>query len=139
MPGGQHSLAMAMGLGGAPGVSPAHGQAATMAVVSCPNLVRQVALNSDLATQHAIQTVVQQQRLAPQLPSAMTPTVTITQNVPIAGAMGFTQSNMAVSMASMSQTQLQSAHSLTQNLSAPSTSLVSYPICMTIRQFSTSN
>ena len=93
------------------------------------SLTQQVALNSDLATQHAIAA----QRLAglaqPRMaPSAMsvTPTVTIAQNV-AAGALALTQSNMAaVSMATMPQ--LQVAHSLTQNLGAPSTSLVSYPI-----------
>ncbi|XP_035826642.1 zinc finger CCCH domain-containing protein 10 isoform X2 [Aplysia californica] len=131
VPGTQHSLsAMAMGVGGAAAVSPAHaaGGQATMAVVS-PSLTQQVALNSDLATQHALQTAAQQQRLAPPpAPAALTPTVTITQNVAAAGALGLTQSNLAVSMAPMNAAQLQVAHSLTQNLGAPSTSLVSYPI-----------
>ncbi|BFZ01262.1 hypothetical protein BsWGS_04301 [Bradybaena similaris] len=110
-------------------VNPAHAQASLTQLN--PSLTQQVALNSDLATQHAIAA----QRLAAagggmaqtrsaQTPMAVTPTVTITQNV--AGALALTQSNIAVSMASMSQ--LQVAHSLTQNLGAPSTTLVSYPI-----------
>ncbi|KAK3724274.1 hypothetical protein RRG08_043273 [Elysia crispata] len=116
----------------APAVSPAaHVAAAHSSLTQQLNssLTQQVALNSDLATQHAIAA----QRLAslaqPRMaPSAMsvTPTVTIAQNV-AAGPLALTQSNMAaVSMATMPQ--LQVAHSLTQNLGAPSTSLVSYPI-----------
>ena len=135
----QHSLpalaAVAVGgpvngaVGGVSHVSPAHGQAGSMVVT--PSLTQQVALNSDLATQHALQA-----RLAP--PSAPPSAVTITQNIPL----GLTQSNMAVSMATMggnmavsmatmgaaTAQQLQVAHSLTQNLGAPPTSLVSYPI-----------
>ncbi|GFO40816.1 Zinc finger ccch domain-containing protein 10 [Plakobranchus ocellatus] len=91
------------------------------------SLTQQVALNSDLATQHAIAAQrlasLAQPRVAPPA-MTVTPTVTIAQNV--AGPMALTQSNMAVSMATMPQ--LQVAHSLTQNLGAPSTSLVSYPI-----------
>ncbi|RUS80472.1 hypothetical protein EGW08_011750 [Elysia chlorotica] len=112
----------------APAVSPAaHVAAAHSSLTQQLNssLTQQVALN----TQHALAA----QRLAslPQprmAPSAMsvTPTVTITQNV-AAGPLALTQSNMAaVSMATMPQ--LHVAHSLTQNLGAPSTSLVSYPI-----------
>ncbi|CAG5130418.1 unnamed protein product [Candidula unifasciata] len=110
-------------------VNTAHAQA-SMSQLN-PSLTQQVALNSDLATQHAIAA----QRLAAagggmaqtrsaQTAMAVTPTVTITQNV--ASALALTQSNIAVSMASMPQ--LQVAHSLTQNLGAPSTTLVSYPI-----------
>lgn len=115
----------------APAVTPAaHVVAAHSSLTQQLNssLTQQVALNSDLATQHAIAA----QRLAslaqPRMaPSAMsvTPTVTIAQNVP-AGPLALTQSNIAVSMATMPQ--LHVAHSLTQNLGAPSTSLVSYPI-----------
>lgn len=110
----------ALALGAA--VTPAHAQATINQMNSA--LTQQVALNSDLATQHAIaaQRMAAAQSRAPQPTMAGTPT--ITQNV--AGALTLTQSNLAVSMASMSQ--LQVAHSLTQNLGAPSTSLVSYPI-----------
>lgn len=110
-------------------VTPAHAQASLTQLN--PSLTQQVALNSDLATQHAMAA----QRLAAaaggiaqprsaQSAIAVTPTVTLTQNV--AGPLALTQSNIAVSMASMPQ--LQVAHSLTQSLGAPSTSLVSYPI-----------
>lgn len=110
-------------------VTPVHAQASLTQLSS--SLTQQVAINSDLATQHAMAA----QRLAAavggiaqprsaQTAMAVTPTVTITQNV--AGPLALTQSNIAVSMASMPQ--LQVAHSLTQSLGAPSTSLVSYPI-----------
>ncbi|XP_059154076.1 zinc finger CCCH domain-containing protein 10-like isoform X2 [Physella acuta] len=112
-----------------PAVTPAHAQASINQMNS--TLTQQVALNSDLATQHALAAQrmaaaagggLAQSRAQPAM--AVTPTVTLTQNV--AGALALTQSNIAVSMASMPQ--LQVAHSLTQSLGAPSTSLVSYPI-----------
>lgn len=110
-------------------VTPAHAQASLTQLNS--SLTQQVALNSDLATQHALAA----QRLAAagggmpqgrqtQPTLTVSPTATLTQNV--AGALALTQSNLAVSIASMPQ--LQVAHSLTQSLGAPSTSLVSYPI-----------
>ncbi|CAG5130017.1 unnamed protein product [Candidula unifasciata] len=105
-------------------VTQAHAQASLAQLNT--SLTQQVALNSDLATQHALAA----QRLAAAVgrsvqPSlTVSPTATLTQNV--AGALALTQSNLAVSMATMPQ--LQVAHSLTQSLGAPSTSLVSYPI-----------
>ncbi|GFS12837.1 zinc finger CCCH domain-containing protein 10 [Elysia marginata] len=117
----------------APAVTPAaHVAAAHSSLTQQLNssLTQQVALNSDLATQHALAaqrlaSLAAQPRMAPSAMS-VTPTVTIAQNV-APGPLALTQSNMAaVSMATMPQ--LHVAHSLTQNLGAPSTSLVSYPI-----------
>lgn len=131
------AVAMAASPAPAPTVPPApvHAQATLTQLNS--SLTQQVALNSDLATQHALQTAQRmaaggglgQSRTAQSALAAasLTPTVTITQN--LAGPLALTQSNLAVSMAPMGPPpQLQVAHSLTQNLGAPSTSLVSYPI-----------
>ncbi|KAH9513234.1 hypothetical protein Btru_034437 [Bulinus truncatus] len=122
VPSNQTLPAMALGAT----VTPGHAQASINQMNSA--LTQQVALNSDLATQHAIAAqrmaaAVAQSR-APQSAMAVNPSVTLTQNV--ASALALTQSNMTVSMATMPQ--LQVAHSLTQNLGAPSTTLVSYPI-----------
>ncbi|XP_013094685.1 zinc finger CCCH domain-containing protein 10-like isoform X2 [Biomphalaria glabrata] len=122
VPSNQNLPTMALGAT----VNPGHAQASINQMNSA--LTQQVALNSDLATQHAIAAqrmaaAVAQSR-APQSAMGVSPSVTLTQNV--ASALALTQSNMSVSMASMPQ--LHVAHSLTQNLGAPSTTLVSYPI-----------